>query len=138
MDECKLIDSEFGPDIYPAVKIMFVWNRGYLHSSSASECTPGVCYCNARCNSKRCGQGDGQCTVVTVCIFGNDAPKRHDTKIIITGAILYQQVHEVYAYMNDLLRKYYEEVFYQEPYVVEIPIIDPSSSDIYIYIYIYI
>mgnify|MGYP002005903155 FL=1 len=57
-----------------------------------------------------------------MCVFGNDAPKRHDAKIIITGANSYQQVEEVYRYMNGVLREHYEEVFYREPYMGEVPV----------------
>ena len=57
---------------------------------------------------------------MTVCVFGNDAPKRHDAKIIITGANSYQQVEEVYRYMHGVLREHYEEVFYREPYMGEV------------------
>ena len=120
LDHCHLEESEFEPDIYPAVKIKFAWNHDYLHGTQSDNCIPGVCYCTQKCSGKGCGRGNGQCKVVTVCVFGNDAPKRHDAKIIITGANSYQQVEEVYRYMNGVLREHYEEVFYREPYMGEV------------------
>ena len=122
LDHCHLDESEFEPDIYPAVKIKFAWNHDYLHGTQSDNCIPGVCYCTQKCSGKGCGKGNGQCKVVTVCVFGNDAPKRHDAKIIITGANSYQQVEEVYRYMNGVLREHYEEVFYREPYMGEVPV----------------
>lgn len=117
LDDYHLEESEFEPDIYPAVKIKFAWNEDYLHGTQADSCIPGVCYCTQKCTGKGCGKGNGQCKVVTVCVFGNDAPKRHDAKIIITGANSYRQVEEVYAFMNGVLREHYEEVFYREPFM---------------------
>ena len=118
IEEYALEESEFEPDIYPAVKIKFAWNTDYIHSKhKEEEHTPGVCYCESRCNGKGCGSGDGQCKVVTVCVFGNDAPERHGGKIIITGANQYQQVKDVYAFMNALLEKHYDSIVYREPYM---------------------
>jgi len=117
LDECHLEESEFEPDIYPAVKIKFAWNHDYLHTSRAETCIPGVCYCTKRCGGKGTGRGNGECKVVTICVFGNDAPKRHDAKIIITGANSFVQVQEVYSYMNRVLENHYKEVFYREPYL---------------------
>ena len=118
LDDYHLEESEFEPDIYPAVKIKFAWNYDYLHTSRSQHCIPGVCYCTERCSGKGSGRGNGQCKVVTICVFGNDAPKRHDAKIIITGANSYRQVQEVYIFMNKVLRTHFEEVFYREPYMV--------------------
>lgn len=118
LDKYELHESEFEPDIYPAVKIKFAWNYDYLHGTTAHECTAGVCYCTKPCRGKGSGHGNGQCKVVTVCVFGNDAPKRHDAKVIITGANEYRQVEEVYAFFNALLQREYETVFYREPYLV--------------------
>lgn len=118
LDKYELHESEFEPDIYPAVKIKFAWNYDYLHGTTAHECTAGVCYCTKPCRGKGSGHGNGQCKVVTVCVFGNDAPKRHDAKVIITGANEYRQVEEVYAFINALLAREYETVFYREPYLV--------------------
>lgn len=114
-----LEESEFEPDIYSAVKIKFAWNTNYIQSKKHSKqhntqtnYIPGVCYCQNRCNGKGCGSGDGQCKVVTVCVFGNDAPNRDGGKIIITGANSYQQVEDVYRFMNMVLKKHYDSVVF--------------------------
>lgn len=119
IEEYGLEDSEFEPDIYPAVKIKFAWNTDYMQGKGKhkKQHTPGLCYCQSRCNGKGCGTGDGQCKVVTVCVFGNDAPNRHGGKIIITGANSYQQVEDVYGFMNGVLKEHYDEVVYREPYM---------------------
>ena len=126
IEEYGLEDSEFEPDIYPAVKIKFAWNTDYINTAKqkqkavSSNYTPGVCYCENRCNGKGCGSGDGQCKVVTVCVFGNDAPNRHGGKIIITGANSYQQVEDVYRFMNGVLKTHYDSVVYCEPYMATV------------------
>ena len=114
-DYC-LEESEFEPDIYPAVKIKFVWNTSYRKSED-NQFVQGVCYCKKICNGKGCGHGDGQCKVVTICVFGNDAPNRHGGKIIITGANEYQQVLDVYQFINEVLAKNYDKIVYLEPYM---------------------
>ena len=126
IEEYLLDDSEFEPDIYPAVKIKFAWNTDYIPNSKHTDKdkksvlhdhTPGVCYCQNRCNGKGTGSGDGQCKVVTVCVFGNDAPNRHGGKIIITGANSYRQVEDVYQFMNAVLKKHYDRIVYREPFM---------------------
>ena len=114
IEDYGLEESEFEPDIYPAVKIKYAWNTCYKNQDN---CTPGVCYCKKRCNGKGCGEGDGQCKVVTICVFGNDAPNRHGGKIIITGANQYQQVLDVYTFINRILKTHYDKVVYLEPYM---------------------
>lgn len=116
IEEYGLEESEFEPDIYPAVKIKYAWNRSY-RVNNQTKYIPGVCYCKSRCNGKGCGSGDGQCKVVTICVFGNDAPNRHGGKIIITGANEYEQVLDVYTFINDVLKKHYDKVVYLEPYM---------------------
>lgn len=116
IEDYGLEESEFEPDIYPAVKIKFAWNKCYKNANT-NQFVHGVCYCKKRCNGKGCGTGDGQCKVVTICVFGNDAPNRHGGKIIITGANEYEQVQDVYVFINDILRKNYDKVVYLEPYM---------------------
>ena len=117
IEEYNLEESEFEPDIYPAVKIKYAWNTDYIKDKHNHNYTPGICYCQNRCNGKGCGTGDGKCKIVTVCVFGNDAPNRHGGKIIITGANSYQQVEDVYRFMNSLLKKHYDIIVYREPYM---------------------
>lgn len=126
IEEYELEQSEFEPDIYPAVKIKFAWNSHYIHGKHSKQYTPGLCYCQNRCNGKGCGTGDGECKIVTVCVFGNDAPNRHGGKIIITGANSYQQVEDVYRFMNGVLKKHYDSVVYLEPYMA---VVNGSSSE---------
>lgn len=123
IEEYELEESEFEPDIYPAVKIKFAWNTDYTQGKHSKQYTPGLCYCQNRCNGKGCGTGDGECKIVTVCVFGNDAPNRHGGKIIITGANSYQQVEDVYRFMNGVLKKHYDSVVYREPYMAVVEVV---------------
>lgn len=121
LKEYHLEDSEFEMDIYPAVKIKFAWNSDYMHPTDTQTYTPGVCYCSRKCSGKGCGSGDGQCKVVTICVFGNDTTTNNKMgKIIITGANRLQQVQDVYEFMNKLLKTHHERLFYREPYMEEI------------------
>jgi hypothetical protein len=114
LEEYGLVYSEFEPDIYPAVKIKFAWNR---MQQQQQQLQPGTCHCKARCNGKGNGDGDGHCKVVTICVFGNDAPNQHGGKIIITGANEYDQVTGVYAFINSVLKTHYDAIVYQAPYM---------------------
>ena len=54
-------------------------------------------------------------------LFGNDTTTNNKMgKIIITGANRFQQVQDVYEFMNKLLKTHHERLFYQEPYMEEI------------------
>ena len=118
LKEYHLEDSEFEMDIYPAVKIKFAWNADYMHGPGSADCVPGVCYCTKKCTGKGCGTGDGQCKVVTVCVFGNDTTTNTKMgKIIITGANQYRQVLDVHRFMSTLLETHHERLFYREPYM---------------------
>tara|TARA_Y200000002_G_scaffold381380_1_gene395272 strand:+ start:736 stop:1938 length:1203 start_codon:yes stop_codon:yes gene_type:complete len=107
IQEYNLTDSEYEPDIYPAVKIKFSWNKLYLKDDN---CQPGKCYCSLKCNGKGSGEGDGNCKIVTVCVFQSG-------KIIITGGNQSEQVYYMYRYMNDILKLYYEDIYYREPFI---------------------
>lgn len=118
INEYHLDDSEFEMDIYPAVKIKFAWNSDYMHSDQSKKYIPGLCYCTNRCTGKGSGNGNGQCKIVTVCVFGNDTTTNSKMgKIIITGANQYKQVQDVHKFMSELLEKHHERLFYHEPYM---------------------
>jgi TATA-box binding protein (TBP) (component of TFIID and TFIIIB) len=105
-----LLNSEYEPDIYPAVKIKFSWNIDYLKGDGAIGKTPGLCYCQTKCKGKGCGHGDGGCKIVTVCAFQSG-------KIIITGGNSYEQVVWMYEYINTLLRTNYTQLYYRVPFI---------------------
>jgi TATA-box binding protein (TBP) (component of TFIID and TFIIIB) len=109
-----LVESEYEPDIYPAVKIKFSWNRDYLFGDSCYDKTPGRCYCGRRCNGKGLGHSDGGCKVVTICAFQSG-------KIIITGGNSYEQVEYMYAFINKVMKLNYEELYYRVPVMVDEP-----------------
>jgi hypothetical protein len=103
-----LVQSEYEPDIYPAVKIRYAWNRDW---NDPLLYRPGHCYCQKKCNGKGSGQGDGNCKIVTLCVFQSG-------KIIITGGNQFEQVQYMYQFINDILKRHYEAVYYREPFIV--------------------
>jgi TATA-box binding protein (TBP) (component of TFIID and TFIIIB) len=109
IQEYNLNESEYEPDIYPAVKIKFSWNKMYLNDTD-NDYQPGKCYCTLKCNGKGSGDGDGNCKIVTVCVFQSG-------KIIITGGNHSDQVYYMYQFMNDILKLYYEDIYYREPFI---------------------
>jgi len=121
IDKYQLQNSEYEPDIYPAVKIKFSWNSDYLKGESAFGKTPGVCYCTQKCKGKGLGCGNGGCKVVTVCAFQSG-------KIIITGGNSFEQVTWMYTYINTLMKQNYEELYYRVPIMNEQPCLDKKKK----------
>ena len=128
----KLTDSEFEPDIYPACKIKFHYNTAYLpaqfsnpdscvsQSTAAEVANVGKCQCTVKCNGKGTGDGNGNCKIVTMCVFQSG-------KIIITGANHLGQVHAMYRFINLILQNHYDTVYYREPFIAELPPLTPSK-----------
>jgi len=112
-DICRIIKRHYGiivtyePEIYPGVKICYSWNEDYLDRSRYDE---GKCYCTGRCTGceDRPAKGNGNCKIVTICVFlsGN---------IIITGGKSIQQTTDAYNFINRILRTHYEEIVFVEP-----------------------
>lgn len=105
VQEYFLTNSEYEPDIYPAVKVKFRWNSLYLQQPVV-----GICYCKNReaCKGRGSGTGEGCCKTVTACVFQTG-------KVIITGGNDYEQVQYVYDFINDLIKRHYDEIYYREP-----------------------
>lgn len=105
VQEYFLTNSEYEPDIYPAVKVKFRWNSLYLQQPVV-----GICYCKNReaCKGRGSGTGEGCCKTVTACVFQTG-------KVIITGGNDYEQVQYVYSFINDLIKRHYDEIYYREP-----------------------
>lgn len=84
--------SSFQPGTYPGVKLQYFWN------STVGNHT-GKCSCSQKCFGKGNGIGDGNCKKITVSIFESG-------KILITGAINFQQIDEAYKYITNILEQH--------------------------------
>jgi TATA-box binding protein (TBP) (component of TFIID and TFIIIB) len=83
--------SSFQPGTYPGVKLQYFWNPGMGKKD-------GRCYCsNKKCFGKGDGTGEGECKKVTVSIFESG-------KILITGAINFEQINHAYEYICKILQ----------------------------------
>lgn len=106
--QCHIACS-FEPDIYPAVKLRYAWNYQYKQLPTTYQ--EGRCYCTKRCNGKskhsKHSYGNGNCKIITVCIFNSG-------KIIITGAKQLDQIYDAYAFVNNVLKTHYEQIAYTE------------------------
>ena len=75
------------------------------------KCTRRSHACVPACDGKGSGfKGNGDCKVVTVCIFQSG-------QIIITGGNHPLQIAYVYKFVNGLLKTHYESVYHMVPYV---------------------
>ena len=86
----------YEPEIYPGVNSKFYWNR------TAAE-RDGICRCEASCNGKGDGNGDGRCKKITIATFQSG-------NVIITGARNTQQTHDAYEFINGVFLKYYDKI----------------------------
>lgn len=84
--------SSFQPGTYPGVKLQYFWNKESIKHN-------GICGCKEKCFGKGIGYGDGKCKKITVSIFESG-------KILITGAIEFQQIDEAYQYICNILQKH--------------------------------
>lgn len=83
--------SSFQPGTYPGVKIQYCWNSEY-------DKNDGCCKCSQKCFGKGNGNGDGQCKKITVSVFESG-------KILITGAVTFEQIDKAYEYIGFVLQK---------------------------------
>jgi TATA-box binding protein (TBP) (component of TFIID and TFIIIB) len=86
------ITSSFQPGTYPGVKIQYCWNLAYPNNN-------GRCCCTQKCFGKGNGNGEGQCKKITISIFESG-------KILLTGAVNFDQIDKSYEYISDILYKY--------------------------------
>lgn len=84
--------SSFQPGTYPGVKLQYFWNKN-------APCHNGKCPCHEKCFGKGTGHGDGKCKKITVSIFESG-------KILITGAIQFDQINEAYKYICNILENH--------------------------------
>jgi len=103
VQQYNLSNSCYDPERYPGVKVKYAWN--FRNS------TQGVCNCTKVCKGKGTGSGDGECKVGTISVFQTG-------KIIITGANTYEQVLSMYSFINEVLKRHYEEIYFREPILV--------------------
>lgn len=66
----------------------------------------GVCNCKNFCKGQGNGEGDGQCKRITISIFRTG-------RIIVTGARQIHQIHVAYDFLNRILERHAEEIFYE-------------------------
>lgn len=87
------IYSSFEPCTYPGVKIQYMWNSDHGNGD-------GVCRCNGGCgDGKGTGRGEGQCKKITIAVFQSGC-------IIITGAQMYVQIDDAYAFICGVVQKH--------------------------------
>ena len=87
---------KFNPEKYRGLIIGFFWNENKKNQL-------GYCNCPTKCKGKGNGKGDGQCKKVTISIFKSGS-------IIITGGFLIKQIEDAYAFINNILKKFYHDI----------------------------
>lgn len=87
---------KFNPEKYRGLIIGFFWNEKYKEQL-------GICNCSDKCKGKGNGKGEGQCKKITISIFKSGS-------IIITGGFLIKQIEDAYAFINNLLKKFYHDI----------------------------
>jgi TATA-box binding protein (TBP) (component of TFIID and TFIIIB) len=80
------VPVSYDPNIYPAVKVMYMYN-----DTKKSETPLGICTCEVPCVGK--GRHHGQCKKVTISIFQSGC-------VIVTGATSFQQLDAAHEYVT--------------------------------------
>tara|TARA_R110002074_G_scaffold169593_2_gene331304 strand:+ start:79 stop:1092 length:1014 start_codon:yes stop_codon:yes gene_type:complete len=89
--------TNYDPDNYPGVKILYFWNN-YEDGHSY-----GVCKCKNKCNGKGDGDGDGKCKKVTIPVFSSGS-------VLITGGNTEKQVIDSHNFLNKCIKKIYKDI----------------------------
>ncbi len=89
----KMYDSEK----YRGLKLSYFWN------DNKGDNQNGICNCAKKCKGKGKGTQKGECKKVTIAIFKSGS-------VIITGGRTNQQTYRAYDFINDLVKKYYNEI----------------------------
>ena len=84
----------FQPEKYPGVKLQYFWNPVIGTQNGVCNCT------QAKCFGKGNGNGHGQCKKVTISLFESG-------KILITGAVNFEQINDAYGYITKVLKDNY-------------------------------
>ena len=92
----KELFTKFNPEKYRGLIVGFFWNN----EKSKQD---GKCNCTLKCNGKGTGTGNGQCKKITISIFKSGS-------VIITGGRLVVQIEDAYAVINEIFKKYYNEI----------------------------
>ena len=92
----KELFTKFNPEKYRGLIVGFFWN-------SDKPTQDGKCNCTLKCNGKGCGKGNGQCKKITISIFKSGS-------VIITGGRLVVQIEDSYAVINEIFKKYYNDI----------------------------
>lgn len=88
----------YEPAIYSGVKIGF-----YYNDTKPDGKQDGVCVCPRVCKGKGTGHGIGNCKRVTVSVFQSG-------NVINTGGRSMKQTVAAYEYVNEIIRKYANEI----------------------------
>ena len=94
---------KFNPEKYRGLIIGFHWNEDKKFAQN------GCCRCKddkgeyKKCKGKGNGKGENQCKKITISIFKSGS-------IIITGGFLVKQIDDAYKFINDLLKKFYQDI----------------------------
>jgi TATA-box binding protein (TBP) (component of TFIID and TFIIIB) len=92
------IYSKFDPCVYQGVNSKYYWNKKYKNYPCK-----GVCCCTKECKGKGTGDGNGDCKEITIATFQSG-------KIIITGAVNYEQLNDAYCFINGVFKSNYNEI----------------------------
>jgi hypothetical protein len=90
--------STFESDIYQGVNTKY-----FVNQQRPEGIMPGLCGCPTLCPGSGNGLEIGSCKTVTIAPFQTG-------KLIITGARTLGQIQEAYAYVNQIIVKYAEEI----------------------------
>lgn len=89
-------------------------NIKYYYNTSRTFGRPGICNCERPCQGQGEGDAPGQCKKITILAFQTG-------DIIVTGARKYEQLHEAYEYMNQILKRHSKEILRPLPNETSVP-----------------
>ena len=91
------LNSVFGDTKHQGVKTRYKWNK--INNN-------GLCDCNNDRWKKKC-----DCKEITFMTFGPSKKDPNNSSILITGGNKYEQLVEVYEFINKVLKDHYREIY---------------------------
>ena len=96
------LTCSYEPTVYQGVNTKFFWNK-----QRPGSAPPGICACPNPCAGDGGGYGVGQCKKITISPFRTG-------RIIITGAECEEQLQDAYVFINDVFRRFADQVLRDE------------------------
>ena len=84
------------PCVYQGINIRYFRNK-------QNPKNDGICHCNQVCLGKGSGDGDGNCSKLTIAVFQSGA-------VIIVGKATYEDIIDTYNIMNNIFSTHYIEI----------------------------